>query len=127
MDVGLSLEISRDGPFVIVSVGGVVDAFGAPTLENQLFELIEGGETNIIVDLLGTDLLDSSALGVLLGGLKDIQSKGGTLRIVASSKNVLGVFEITGLSQIFTIYDTLDAALKAEEEQEGDQGKSQRI
>jgi anti-sigma B factor antagonist len=98
---------------VVVSVVGVVDVFESPTLEAQLIELIADDQTQIIVDLTQVKLIDSSALGVLLGALKQTQGRGGTLRVVASSKSIIGQFELTGLSQIFSVFPTLDEALAA--------------
>jgi len=63
-----------------------------------------------VVDLLGVTFLDSTALGVLVGALKRCREAGGDLRLVIAEPRILKVFEITGLTEVFTITPTIDEA-----------------
>ena len=67
MDLGLDVE-ERDG-FAVLSVRGEVDVYTAPRFRERLIELVSEGKHRIIVDLEGVDFLDSTGLGVLVGGL----------------------------------------------------------
>ena len=69
------------------------------------------GKHHIIVDLEGVDFLDSTGLGVLVGGLKRLRSHEGDLALVCTQSRILKVFEITGLTKVFSIYDSVDAAV----------------
>ena len=62
------------------------------------------------MDLLNVTFIDSTALGVLIGGLKRSQTAGSTFRIVVSEPRILKIFEITGLTDLFSIFDTLAGA-----------------
>ncbi len=64
-----------------------------------------------MVDLEGVDFLDSTGLGVLIGGLKRVRSHDGDLSLVCTEPRILKVFEITGLTKVFAIHDTVDAAV----------------
>jgi anti-sigma B factor antagonist len=57
------------------------------------------------------EFLDSTGLGVLVGGLKRVRSYDGTLRLVCSQEKILKVFRITGLTKVFPIHATLQEAL----------------
>ena len=97
----------------VVAVRGEIDLFTAPELKKTLQEAIEGGATRLVVDLSETTFLDSTALGVLIGAVKRLRSREGSLVIVNTDTNIAKTFEITGLDQIFTILDSRDAAVEA--------------
>ena len=56
-----------------------------------------------MIDLGNVEFLDSTALGVLVGALKRMRSKEGELVLVITKPGILKVFEITNLTQVFTI------------------------
>lgn len=111
MELGLDVT-ERDGKAVL-SVRGEVDVYTAPRLRERLVELVAQGKHQIIVDLEGVDFLDSTGLGVLVGGLKRLRSHDGDLGLVCTQPRILKVFEITGLTKVFSIHDSVDAALTA--------------
>ncbi|HEV2999461.1 MAG TPA: STAS domain-containing protein [Solirubrobacteraceae bacterium] len=111
-EFALSEEPLGEGRHV-VAVRGEIDLFTAPELKKTLQEAIEGGATRVVVDLSETTFLDSTALGVLIGTVKRLRSRDGSLVIVNTDANIAKTFEITGLDQIFTILDTRDAAVDA--------------
>ena len=97
----------------VVAVAGEIDLFTAPELKSALSEAIESGHTRIVVDLTDTTVLDSTALGVLIGAVKRLRSRDGRLTIVNVDENIAKTFEITGLDKIFPISSTRDEAVKA--------------
>ena len=111
MELGLDVT-ERDGRAVL-SVRGEVDVYTAPRLRERLVELVAQGKHQIVVDLEGVDFLDSTGLGVLVGGLKRLRSHDGDLALVCTQPRILKVFEITGLTKVFSIHDSVDAALAA--------------
>lgn len=108
MDLGLEVT-ERDG-WAVLSVQGEVDVYTAPRFRERLIELVSQGKHRIVVDLEGVDFLDSTGLGVLVGGLKRVRSHDGELALVCTKSRILKVFEITGLTKVFVIHDTVDAA-----------------
>jgi anti-sigma B factor antagonist len=109
MDLGLEVT-ERDGATVL-AVRGEVDVYTAPRLREKLLELSSQGKHDIVVDLEGVDFLDSTGLGVLVGGLKRLRSHDGDLVLVCTQHRILKVFEITGLTKVFSIHDSVDAAV----------------
>jgi anti-sigma B factor antagonist len=109
MDLGLEVDDSRS-PFTVLAVKGEVDVYSAPRLRERLVELVSEGHRRIVVDLEGVDFLDSTGLGVLVGGLKRLRSHGGDLSLVCTQPRILKVFEITGLTTVFQIGESVDEA-----------------
>ena len=57
--------------------------------------------------------IDSSGLGVLLGGLKRVREHGGSLNLVCTNPKIKTIFDITGLTKAFGIFDDERSATKA--------------
>lgn len=112
MDLGL--DVSENNGATVLTVGGEVDVYTAPRLRERLVELASEGRYKIVVDLEKVEFLDSTGLGVLVGGLKRLRSHDGDLLLVCTQHRILKVFEITGLTKVFSIFDSVDAAVKAE-------------
>ncbi len=93
----------------IIAVTGEIDVATAPQLQENLHALIAQGRTALVLDLLGVTFLDSTALGVLVGALKRCREQGGDLQLVVSEPRIVKIFEITGLTTVFPIVDSLDA------------------
>lgn len=100
----------RDGETVI-SLRGEIDVYTAPRLRQTLIDLIEKGASRLVVDMSAVDFLDSTGLGVLVGGLKRVKAKEGSLKLVVSQEKILKIFDITGLTKVFPIYGSLDEAV----------------
>lgn len=110
MDLGLDLtEVNGS---TVLTVRGEVDVYTAPKLRERLVELAADGHHKVVVDLEQVDFLDSTGLGVLVGGLKRLRSHDGDLLLVSTQRRILKVFEITGLTKVFSIYDSVEDATK---------------
>jgi anti-sigma B factor antagonist len=110
MELGLEVDDSRS-PYTILTVKGEVDVYSAPRLREKLVELVSEGHRQIVADLESVAFLDSTGLGVLVGGLKRLRSNDGDLQLVCSQPRILKVFEITGLTTVFRISSTIDDAI----------------
>ncbi len=98
----------------VIALEGEVDVYTAPQLKQQIITMLDSNITNIIVDLTNVEYLDSTALGVLIGGLKRLRERDGSLDLVIPNPRIRRIFEITGLDKIFDIHQTLDEAQNAE-------------
>ena len=107
----LTVSSRQEGAHTVISVSGEIDVYTAPSLRERLNELVAAGHYDLIVDMEGVEFLDSTGLGVLVGGLKRVRSHDGTLRLVCAQEKILKVFRITGLTKVFPIHATLDEAL----------------
>ncbi len=94
-----------------IDLAGEVDLHTAPELKEELHRVIDEGARFVIVDLTDTTFLDSTALGVLLGGLKRLRPEDGGVLLVCGNPSIRKIFEITLLDRVFTIVDTRDEAV----------------
>jgi anti-sigma B factor antagonist len=102
-----------DGESYVIALAGEVDLYTAPEFKQQLLEVISQGARNVVVDFSDTTFIDSTTLGVLVGGIKRLRSNDGQLALVCSDRNITKIFEITGLDRVFTIYGTRNEAIDA--------------
>ena len=109
MDLGL--DVSEHGAATVLAVRGELDVYTAPRLRERLVELVNQGKRMIVIDLEGVEFLDSTGLGVLVGGLKRLRTNDGDLSLVCTQHRILRVFEITGLTKVFTIHTSVDDAV----------------
>jgi len=95
----------------VIALAGEVDLYTAPEFKQQLLDVIGQGGKDVVVDFSDTTFIDSTTLGVLVGGVKRLRAQDGRLSLVCSDRNIRKIFEITGLDRVFTIYPTRDEAL----------------
>ena len=100
---------TRDG-YAVVTITGRLTASGAPMLRNAVSDLIAGGEPNVAIDLSGTEFVDSSGLGALIGGLKSARGAGGYRRFPAVPEAVRTVLHLTNLDRVLRDYPTPESA-----------------
>jgi anti-sigma B factor antagonist len=110
MNFDIKTERAGDDTFVI-ALKGEVDLYTAPEFKQQLLEVIGQGAKHVVVDFSDTTFIDSTTLGVLVGGVKRLRPAGGQLSLVCSDRNITKIFEITGLNKVFPIHGTRDEAL----------------
>ena len=106
------LHRDHDGVPVMV-VLGEIDVASAPQLRERLLAMAEGNPKLAVADLSGVTFVDSTALGVLVNGVKRFRTAGGDLRLVVTEPHVAKVFAITGLDDVFSIYPSAARAVSA--------------
>jgi len=108
----------------VVEVSGEIDVYTAPRLRETLISLVDQGHYHLIVDMEGVEFLDSTGLGVLVGGLKRVRAHDGVIDLVCTQGRILRIFRITGLSKVFSIFDSVDEALASDAKLEGQSGET---
>jgi anti-sigma B factor antagonist len=104
---------SKDG-IEVVNVEGEIDIYTAPRLRELLIDLVSKNSYQLVVNLEKVGFLDSTGLGVLVGGLKRVRPHDGSLDLVCTQERILKIFKITGLTTVFGIYQTVDQAIAAQ-------------
>jgi anti-anti-sigma factor len=116
------LRISSEprGNSLVVEIGGELDI----VTSRQLDEHLTRGRRQhrrIILDLSAVEFMDTSSLAVIVGHWKRLQAAGGTLVLAGARYRYTKTLWITGLADRLPLYDSVDAALAAEQDSDGDQ------
>lgn len=104
----LTVRISQSGSWTILSVHGEIDMATCPQLRQEIVAQISGGNTHLVIDLGGVEFIDSTGLGVLIGGLKRARSQGGDLRVSRVGDRLEKMFALTGLGDVLAVVDLAD-------------------
>ena len=106
----LKLNWYRVAGCAAVEIEGEVDTYTAPRIRELLIDLDNKGNYQIILDLERVELIDSGGMGVFTGALKRARAHDGSVSIVCTDERILKIFRITGLTKVFGIFDSIDAA-----------------
>lgn len=98
---------------VIEFKGNVMGGPDAVSLNDKLHELIGDEKTNVVVDLSKVKFMNSSGLGMLIGGLTTMRKAGGDLRIANATDKIESLLIITKLITVFKHFKSVDEAVKS--------------
>lgn len=110
MDEAFGIDDRSEGDVVCIAVRGELDVATAPVLRERLFDVVDRSQVPVIVDLLAVTFIDSTALGVLIGTRERSEKRGIELRLVIEEARIIKIFEITGLTELFSIFPTVTEA-----------------
>jgi len=113
---------SLPGQRAALRLSGEIDAYTAPQFREQMTEAEAQGPKGVIVDLRKVRYLDSTGLGVMMGGAKRARERGGSLALICTNEHVLRILSISGLADLLAIVSDEDEALQALGTAEGSGG-----
>ncbi len=100
-------------PILIMKVIGEIDLTTASRLKSEIDEMLNAHpQSNILLVLLDmVSFIDSSGLGAILGAYKRLEEDSSKIFLVAPKNPVRHVLDISGVSKLVTIFDTMEEAL----------------
>lgn len=107
----MDIAVEKRESLLIVRLVGRLDLGAVPGLQEAMLPVATPG-AQVLIDLGGLSFIGSSGLRVFLGALKVTRrAPGGDVRLAALQAPVQEVFTISGLTQAFRIFPTVDAAI----------------
>ena len=106
----MNFEMVDRGGFAALAGTGRLNMVTAPKLREVVTEAIGNGHNRLVLDMAGTEFIDSSGLGALVGCLKAARQAGGDLRIANVGSQVQMVLQLTSMDRILTPYASVDEA-----------------
>lgn len=100
-----------NGQTVAIRLAGDVDLYVAADLREAVGQQIDSGRSRLIIDLTEATFIDSTTLGILVGAMRRLRTRGGRLAVVCPNPVIARVFEITGLNRMFGVFETREQAL----------------
>jgi len=108
----MEISTEKEKNCVVVSVRGKIDAVTSPAFEKSLAELIEQGETNLLLNFNWLEYISSAGLRSILSTAKQLKVKEGKLLFAGLQGPVKDVFKSSGFGSIFKLYDTKEDAIR---------------
>ena len=108
----LKLDVKHKKEYTLITVHGEIDLYNGKQLKEKVGVIEDTSESsNLILDIKDVEYIDSTGLGILIGIKRRTTEMGGRLTLVLHSDRIIKLFEITGLSNIFTITRSLENAI----------------
>lgn len=108
----MKIKVRETYNMVVVELKG--DVMGGPKAEefsNLLHGFIDEKKTNVVVDLGNVKFMNSSGLGMLIGGLTTMRKAEGDLRICRADQRIESLLVVTKLITVFQHFKTIDEAV----------------
>ncbi len=99
------------GITVIELDGNVMGGPDALALNDFLHTLITEQKNHVVVDLKEVSFINSSGLGMLIGGLTTLRHAGGEMKLARASKKVESLLEMTKLLKVFDLHKNVNDAI----------------
>jgi anti-sigma B factor antagonist len=113
----MDMKIDEEYNSVVVHLRGKL--FGgsfADELNKALHKILDEGKKNVVLDLNGVTVLNSTGFGILVSSYTTVQNAGGSLKLARISNKIEGLLSITKLNQIFEQYSTVEEAVESYKE-----------
>lgn len=107
----LAIDKTTVNGALVLHIDGELDVYTAPQLQSALAEGASEGHRALVLDLTRVGFLDSTALGVLVGGQKKMAAEAVKLSLVIDNPNLVKIFRITGFDDLFDIYSSVAEAV----------------
>jgi anti-sigma B factor antagonist len=98
---------------IIELKGNVMGGDDTKNFNELLHKFIDEGKKNIVVDLADVKFMNSSGLGMLIGGLTTVKKADGSLKLARVTEKIESLLIITKLITIFENFETVDEAVKS--------------
>ena len=107
----MDIQLREEKDTWIISAMGRIDALTAPEFEKELLDSISQGRLAFVLDFSGLEYISSAGLRCILNAAKRLREKNGSICFCGLQAPVREVFDISGLSSIFRLFDSEKEAL----------------
>ena len=106
-------EKEIDGVVLLELSGKLMGGPDATLLSEKLHDLVDQKKTKVVADLGKVSWMNSSGLGILIGGLTTMRNSDGDLKLINVTGKIESLLIITKLIKIFDTFDNIDDAVKS--------------
>ncbi len=97
---------------LVIKLEGEIDHNNSAVLRHCIDKEINNRPVkNLIFDLEGVNMMDSSGIGMILGRYKNIKALNGSVYIARPKPEILKIINISGLHKIIPVYKDLNNAI----------------
>jgi len=108
----MKFTMSHSGAVTVIHLdGNLMGGPDATTLNSKLHELVDAGTKQVVLDMKGVEFMNSSGLGLLIGGASLMRNAGGALKLADASAKITALIKITRLGPVFESFTSVDDAV----------------
>jgi anti-sigma B factor antagonist len=100
------MESERRGDVVVIYPRGFINAHTVRQFEQELEKAVESGRNQIVINGSGLTYIASAGLGVIMGNIEDVRSRGGDIRLTDLNETVLNILEVLGFNHVCRVFDS---------------------
>lgn len=109
----IPIEREDRGDVTILTLSGELDFENTVWLRGELHGLLKENRLNLILDMLGVDLISSYTVGVFVAFARDLRERNGDLKFLNIQRRVHDTFSATRIDHILDLFEDKDAAIEA--------------
>ena len=106
-------EIKKDDVVILELSGRMTEGKDTDALSERINKKIDEGLKKLIFDLNKVHWIDSSGLGLLIRAYTRMQKADGELKLARVTRSVNSLLQMTKLTTVFAIHDTLEEATES--------------
>ena len=108
----LRVSVERRGTTgAVLYTKGYINNVGGEEIARIAYELMDQGVDNLLLNLGDTKIVNSIGISILIEIIEKMMEKGGKIAFCCLTPVIHKTFQIMGLANYATIYDSEDAAL----------------
>ncbi|CAF23968.1 MULTISPECIES: STAS domain-containing protein [Candidatus Protochlamydia] len=108
----VSVKEELKGDVLVLRMQGRLDAISSPSAERKVFDYINNGQHNLLLDFSGIDYLSSAGMRMLLSITKKLKTLSGKLVLCLVTVNVMDVLKMSGFDHVLELVQSEEEALK---------------
>jgi anti-sigma B factor antagonist len=98
---------------IVLYVDGDLTTASSPEAEAEIKEILEGAATNVIINVEMVNFIASTGLRIILALGKRLDGEGQKLLVCSMNATTKSVFQMSGFSKLFPIFETEEKALES--------------
>jgi anti-sigma B factor antagonist len=99
------MESRHADDVVVVYPRGFINAHTVRQFEKELNSALEAGHSKIVINGSGLAYIASAGLGVIMGLIEEVRSRGGDIRLADLNETVMNIFEVLGFNHLCKVFD----------------------
>lgn len=109
----LNISVRSNDTVSIVEPVGYLNAHTAKHFEDVLQKLVDENRLLIVINCQQLDYIASAGLGVIMGFIDMVRENSGDIRLCAMNTTVKSIFEVLGFTELYSIFDNEEKAIRS--------------
>ncbi|UCD27455.1 MAG: STAS domain-containing protein [Planctomycetota bacterium] len=107
----LRYDVDRRDNVIVVKLAGSAHMENLTDLQDKLLKLVNDRPEQLIIDLSDLNFISSMGLGGIIAAHLKCRHHNGVVKLVAPQPAIMDLLEVTRLTKLFPIYDTVENAI----------------